>query len=340
MTKKFSPRVGPAFPILTIAVPTYNRAQRLQQCLIGLEEQLAELADRNLSVEVLVVDNASTDETFDVCNIFKEKIPSLKYIRNEKNLGIDGNIYRCSQLSNGTWVQLLSDDDILLPGAISYIISQILYYPEADFLFLNPISFADDLPPRDTWEPRVPVRENTICMDPNDLVSSCGIWLTFLSSFVFRRNSWNASGRGSTYIGTDIYLSFALFDMLAIGNPSVILARPLVAARAHYSGSYRIFYAFGRQWPELLLSHAPKLGFNYKKMRSVLDKTIITDLLPRILAYRLNDAELQPEDRRNIFYGAKVGHYSTVLIWLSATIPHFYLNKIRAVFKFLKKIAT
>lgn len=318
-------------PFLSITIPTYNRSARLRQCLLMLEQRIAELSAPAPLVEVLVVDNASTDDTTAVVEAARGSFTCLSYVRNDTNLGIDGNIHRCSQLAHGTWVQLLSDDDILLPDTLRHVVENLTAHPQANFFFLNVITFVDELPPPADWKPRIVLDQNLVCHNANDIVTVCGIWLTFLSSFVFRRESWSASPRLLEYIGTDIYLSYALFDLLASARETVVLARPLVAARACFSGNYRIFYAFGHQWPELLLTHAPTIGFDATVMQTALRRSIRSDLLSRVLHYRLNVGELKAEERRYVFHGAQQLSISTVLLWVAMVLPHWLLRGVRIV---------
>jgi abequosyltransferase len=324
-------------PFLSITVPTYNRAPRLRQCLAMLEAQIAELDDPCLEIEVLVVDNASTDETPAVVEAERARFARFSYVRNDRNLGIDGNIHRCSQLASGTWVQFLSDDDILLPGALRQVVSKLRERPGADFFFLNVVTFVDELPEPAAWRPCVPATSDLVCADQNQLVAICGVWLTFLSSFVFRGEAWNRSNQLDRYIGTDIYLSYALFDLLSMAHESVVVAQPLVAARGHYSGSYRIFYAFGYQWPELLLTHAPAIGFDVNAMHATLRQTIRSDLLPRVLRYRLDKGELSPDERRHVFHGVRGLSVAACQLWLVGAIPLAMLRGLRTLKRVVRR---
>jgi glycosyltransferase involved in cell wall biosynthesis len=308
-------------PLLSITVPTYNRAPRLRQCLAMLAERVGELRQPRPRVEVLVVDNASTDDTPLAAAAGGAAFDEFRFVRNDSNLGIDGNIHRCSQLARGEWVHFMSDDDLLLPGALQRVVDAIRVHPRADFLFHNVLSFVDELPPPAAWTPRLPLTQDLTCTDQNLLVEICGIWLTFLSSFVFRREAWNRSGKLERYVGTDIYLSYALFDLLSGARESVVLAQPGVAARAHFSGSYRIFYAFGYQWPELLLVHAPAIGFDRRRMFGVLRRSIRVDLLWRVLTYRFKSGELREEDRRNVAHSLRGWSRATALLWFAVHTP-------------------
>lgn len=72
-------------PELTIAIPTYNRLNTLKKSLRKALEY-----SKGKDIEIFVSDNASTDGTKEYINSLKKEYPRLKYYRNEKNLGLDG----------------------------------------------------------------------------------------------------------------------------------------------------------------------------------------------------------------------------------------------------------
>ena len=109
-------------PIVSITIPTYNRAYLLKETLVALFSQIDEdqLYDQ---VEVVVCDNASLDNTAEVVNFY---ISQNKYIiiynKNEENLGVIKNILKTVELSNGTFWMLYGDDDLVAQGALKKII--------------------------------------------------------------------------------------------------------------------------------------------------------------------------------------------------------------------------
>src|SRR5947209_20321845 len=82
---------GSARPLLTLAIPTYNRADCLRELLSGLADQL-----KNESrVELIISDNASPDETPAIVQEFVALRLRLPYIRNTQKNGSDDNVFRC-----------------------------------------------------------------------------------------------------------------------------------------------------------------------------------------------------------------------------------------------------
>ncbi len=107
-------------PSLSIVIPTYNRADKLLRLLRNIE---VELSDYNLidQIQVLVSDNASSDDTQLKVASFSSVEYRLSYFRQEENIGFDGNVRFLYEIAQTDYVWFFSDDDILLPGAISKV---------------------------------------------------------------------------------------------------------------------------------------------------------------------------------------------------------------------------
>lgn len=94
--------------MVSILIPTYNRAQFLKECIDSVLAQ-------TIQCEIVVCDHGSTDETPDVVELYKEKI---KYIRREKDFGIHfcwlEGILNCSN----EFIHINYDDDLIAPAFI------------------------------------------------------------------------------------------------------------------------------------------------------------------------------------------------------------------------------
>lgn len=108
-------------PLLSICIQTYNRSHYLEKCLNSIAIQLRDNYDLKNQIEVVVADNASTDNTKVVVEKFDGKIPRLTYVRNKTNLGFDGNTNSAVQNSSGTYCWYFGDDDLIRPGTLEYI---------------------------------------------------------------------------------------------------------------------------------------------------------------------------------------------------------------------------
>jgi glycosyltransferase involved in cell wall biosynthesis len=116
---------GSARPLLTCAITTYNRAPWLTHSLPRLIEAARPFRDQ---VEVVVCDNTSTDATPDVVARFIG-MPGFSSCRNPANLGMLSNFGATTRASNGAYVWLLGDDDLIIDGAIEAVLSGLEAHP-------------------------------------------------------------------------------------------------------------------------------------------------------------------------------------------------------------------
>ncbi len=121
-------------PLLSICIPTFNRAELLELCLATV---LPQVMDFQSEVECVVSDNASSDLTSTVIARFADLYP-VKVFRNDSNIGIIANITRCaSELASGEFVFLIGDDDAVCNGAVERILKSLRLRDAPDLLALN-----------------------------------------------------------------------------------------------------------------------------------------------------------------------------------------------------------
>lgn len=104
-------------PLVTIAIPTYNRAEQLARCLASAVGQ----SYRNL--EILVCDNASTDHTGSVVSSMADG--RVRYLCSDVNQGPIANFLRGLELARGEYFMWLADDDWLAPDFISCCVARL-----------------------------------------------------------------------------------------------------------------------------------------------------------------------------------------------------------------------
>jgi glycosyltransferase involved in cell wall biosynthesis len=109
-------------PFVTIAIPTYNRAQFLKGCVTSALSQEYE------NFEVLVSDNASTDATEHILQQFHDR--RLRILRQETNIGLLPNWNACLAHARGDYVVVVSDDDIVAPWLLERCASLAALHPQ------------------------------------------------------------------------------------------------------------------------------------------------------------------------------------------------------------------
>ena len=111
-----------ATPLVTIAIPTFNRASWLGGCVRSA------LAQSYRQLEVLVSDNASSDETALVLDQFSDE--RLRVVRQRENIGGIANWNACLAEAKGEYVLFLPDDDRIAPWLLERCIALIRKEPK------------------------------------------------------------------------------------------------------------------------------------------------------------------------------------------------------------------
>ena len=108
-------------PLLSICIPTKNRADVLDQCLQAIVNAPAFSDD----IEVVISDNCSTDNTKDVSLSFSEKHPNIKYYRNEIDVGADRNILLSLERGSGVFLKINNDYSIFNKDSLDFLLRKI-----------------------------------------------------------------------------------------------------------------------------------------------------------------------------------------------------------------------
>lgn len=165
-------------PLLTIAIPTWNRARTLETALLRILPQVKSWSD---IVQLVVSDNASTDCTREVINNFVLEYPEIKinYFLQETNLGFYGNFCKVKELSNGKYIWILSDDDFVDEKLIDRIINLLLKHNDLGLMFLHDWTFKN----------KRAVREETKTI--KEILYTHNYRLTLISSVIFINSKEN-----------------------------------------------------------------------------------------------------------------------------------------------------
>jgi glycosyltransferase involved in cell wall biosynthesis len=109
--------------MVSICIPTFNNAGMVAEAIQSALRQTYQ------HLEILVVDNCSTDETEQVVKGFMSRDPRLHYLRQAQNVGMPGNFNTCLASARGEYVLILCSDDILEAGCVAALVSALVASP-------------------------------------------------------------------------------------------------------------------------------------------------------------------------------------------------------------------
>jgi abequosyltransferase len=109
---------------LSICIPTLNRADFIGETLDSIVAQLEP------GVEIVIVDGGSNDGTDLLVAGYVERYPLIRYIRRGEgvkasNAGFDRDCSHAVEASDATHCWLMTDDDVLQPGAVARVLQQV-----------------------------------------------------------------------------------------------------------------------------------------------------------------------------------------------------------------------
>jgi GT2 family glycosyltransferase len=105
---------------VSVTLVTYNSGRFIKKCLESV------LAQKYTDLELIVIDNASTDGTVDILEQFDGR---CRIVYNEKNIGFAAAQNQAISLSRGEWVLTLNPDVLLLPGFIQQLVEAGQLHP-------------------------------------------------------------------------------------------------------------------------------------------------------------------------------------------------------------------
>ncbi len=111
-------------PLVSIGLPVYNGARYIREAIDSI------LAQTFTDFELVISDNASTDETYRICEEYAARDKRIRLYRNERNLGATYNYNRVFDLSRGKYFRHASHDDMLAPTNIERCVEVMEREPE------------------------------------------------------------------------------------------------------------------------------------------------------------------------------------------------------------------
>lgn len=112
-------------PSISLIIPTYNRASLVARAVESA------LAQQSAELEILVVDDGSTDDTLAVLDGYGDRIRVVTQVNGgvekARNFGVEQ--------ASGDYIWFLDSDDKLLPGALAAVLAGMKQYPAVDVLY-------------------------------------------------------------------------------------------------------------------------------------------------------------------------------------------------------------
>jgi len=123
-------------PNVVVIIPCYNYGRFLRQCVESV------LSNTSLDVRVIIVDDASTDETPSVCAELSSKEPRIKIVRHNQNQGHIATYNDGLDLADAEYVHLISADDQLTPFALDRAVAIMARHNDVGMVYGRAVHFS------------------------------------------------------------------------------------------------------------------------------------------------------------------------------------------------------
>lgn len=171
-----TPQHAPMRPLVSVGLPVFNGAPYLEEAVTSI------LAQRDVSLELIVSDNGSTDETPEILRALSRGEPRMRVHRSPVNRGAAWNYNHTVDRATGTYFKWAAHDDVLLPGFISRCVDVLrrdpsvsLAYPRSADIGADGGHLALHPPQRYARERRPSARARAVLGDPTPCLEVFGV---------------------------------------------------------------------------------------------------------------------------------------------------------------------
>jgi abequosyltransferase len=218
---------------LSICIPTYNRSGYLSQTIESIVSQ------SNNQIEIVISDNASTDNTSELVNTYIEKHENIIYYKSETNQGADINFLRAVELARGKYCWLLGSDDVIVPNVLSEIIQKISsgndiylfnrYECDRNLQVMGGKSWINSSDKAYEFS-----SQNNQLITFIDEFMPDGIPLGFMSTNIINKEKWDSITLDNELINTGYVHVYKIFELINKGNCSLsYISKPYIYQRSN-----------------------------------------------------------------------------------------------------------
>lgn len=118
-------------PKVSILIPVFNRRQFIAECIQSALDQTID------DIEIVIVDNASDDGTWEICQRFSLDDARVRAFRNDTNIGPLKNILSGIGKCEGKFIKILFSDDVILSDCLEKMVAALEETPKGGMVVTN-----------------------------------------------------------------------------------------------------------------------------------------------------------------------------------------------------------
>jgi O-antigen biosynthesis alpha-1,3-abequosyltransferase len=265
-----------ATKLISICIPTYNRVRLLEETLASILSQLSD------DVEIVISDNASSDNTQEMVLAYQAKYPCIRYFRNESNLGYDRNLLACLARAEAEYLWFFGSDDLLKEGAIEAVRLRLLGSSRNPTLvYMNHEVFSSD---GKVLIPHKIVSTADRELTAMECLEALGLNLGYMSALVLRRELVPSGEISPGVLRSGWVHLYIVMRCLRADGPVLVVGQPHVKAR-RAPAEYDYTRVFVEQLNYVLWDACGEY-YTRKQLARFINRVIIDFHLRQIVAWR------------------------------------------------------
>lgn len=312
--------------LLTVVIPTYNRAQDLEECLSYVIPQVLPYKNK---VHIYISDNASTDNTKDVIKeLITEYSDIITYYCQKENLTASPNYNDAVHRVDSEYVYMLSDDDFIVPECITFMLRCIEEYPDVEYFYLNQYLADTDMHRVRLYTDKIGKDYVKVYESGGDLIREHFNGPSCISSNMFKRHVWIDAAKDMKQ-DCPGYVWLSIVFQGIIDKKSAFIRYPMFTARAprvvRYSANWPWYYVKGLgQLFKYLDPKSPGIYNDWIKYQQKDNWRVFVSTLVSVSKYKKQYKERKCDMMENI-----VSYNNKILYFLLVTIiPEWFAIKI------------
>jgi abequosyltransferase len=255
------------YPLLTIAIPTYNREKYLKDNLLQLKKEL-DLVEKGL-VELIISDNCSSDNTESVTRDFINEGMPIKYVKNQKNFGWGFNFIQCFNLAKGKYVLILGDDDLIYNGGLGTILNNA-GNTDYGLICIRPYGFEEDF---ESEYPGLIGNIKSYDKSSKYLSEICPV-MRSISACIINKKLISDIDFSKYPVGNFAHLNMVMHAILK-AKKNLFINHYIIACKRNNSFGYDFSEVFVREYWELMDSYL-EYGLDINTIKSLENQMLFT----------------------------------------------------------------
>ena len=307
--------------LLSICIPTYNRAEILNNTLNSIITDV----DFDSRIEIIISDNASTDHTYDICKRFTKIYSNIHYYRNSENI-IDENFTKALSYGSGLYLKLLNDSIILKKGTLCFFLKKILLFKDKNvpIFFYEKIHFINN-------------KNEESCQNINDLITKTSYFTTWIANFGIWRNEFYSLDNKNKFSSLKLLQVEWTFRIVSKKGAKLFFNNYYDVAKVNKKGGYNVFKVFVNNYftiCELYINTGKLNKFVFSKEKYRLLRYFCFGLIKSTIIDKNLSYNFKTDDAYEILFN----HYKYKIYFYFSLIPIlllFFISKIKK-FKLIK----